>query len=146
MSYTNLAELYDEAGVTRLAITAFKESIKVDTFMKNYNGLYTSSIRLADIYASSDEQKALEYFNKALEYAKNLKEPFYIAGTYLELGDFYFLRKDMEKAYKYFILTYNVAKQSFSKDNLDKITSRIDEVKQKVSEVEFGKLQEKYGK
>jgi tetratricopeptide (TPR) repeat protein len=146
MSYTNLAELYDEAGVTKLAIMAFKESIKVDIFMKNYNGLYTSSIRLADIYASSDEQKALEYFDKALEYAKNLKEPFYIAGTYLELGDFYFLRKDMEKAYKYFILTYNVAKQSFSKDNLDKITSRINDVKQKLSEEEFGKLQEKYGK
>jgi tetratricopeptide (TPR) repeat protein len=146
MAYSNLAELYDEAGAVQLAIKAFNESIKIDTFMKNYNGLYTSSIRLADIYASSDEKKTLEYYNKALEYAKNLKEPFYIAGTYLEFGDFYYLRKDMEKAYKYFILTYNVAKQSFSKDNLDKISSRINDIKCRVSEEEFGKLQEKYGK
>jgi hypothetical protein len=146
MAYTNLGELYDEAGATDVAIAAFNESIKIDTVMKNYNGLYTSSTRIAEIYATTDKEKALEYFNKALEYAKNLKEPFYIAGTYLELGDFYYLRKDIENAYKYFILTYNVAKQSFSKDNLDKISSRIDDVKRKVSEEEFLKLQEKYGK
>lgn len=146
LAMSNLAELYDEAGNSTAAVKYYGESIKIDTAMKNYNGLYGASIHLAEIFASSDDKKSLEYMNKALEYAKILKEPFYIAGASLELGDFYFLRKDNEHAYRHFIEAYLVAKNSFTKDNLDKITSRLDDVKRRVGENEFIKLQEKYGK
>ena len=146
MALSNLAELYDEAGNSNAAIKYYGESIKIDTAMKNYNGLYGSAIHLAEIYSSSDDKKSLEYMNKALEYAKILKEPFYIAGASLELGDFYFLRRDNEHAYRYFIEAYLVAKNSFTRDNLDKITSRLDDVKRRVGEAGFVKLQEKYGK
>ena len=145
-SLSSLAELYDEAGSTKLAIKYYLESIKIDTVMKNYNGLYCSAIHLSEILASKDDTKALEYMNKALEYAKLLKEPFYIAGALLELGDFYFLRRDSEHSYKYFIEAYKVAKTSFTGDNLDKILSRIDDVKKRTTEAEYLKLQEKYGK
>ncbi len=146
MALSNLAELYDEAGSTKAAIKYYGESIKIDTAMKNYNGLYGSAIHLAEIYAANDDKKSLEYMQKALDYAKLLKEPFYIAGACLEIGDFYFLRRDNELAYKYFIEANNVAKNSFTKDNLDKITSRIDDVKRRTGEKEFLKLQDKYGK
>ena len=146
MALSNLAELYDEAGSSAAAIQYYAESIKIDTAMKNYNGLYTSAIHLAEIYASTDENKSLEYMNKALEYAELLKEPFYIAGALLDLGDFYFLRRDNACAYKYFIEAYNAAKNTFTKDNLDKITSRIDDIKLRLPQQEFSKLQEKYGK
>ena len=114
--------------------------------MRNYNGLYGSAIHLAEIYAAGNDDKSLEYMNKALEYAKLLKEPFYIAGASLEIGDFYYLRKDFENAYKYFIEAYKVAKISFTQDNLDKIVSRIEDLRKRVKEDEFLKLQEKYGK
>lgn len=146
MALANLAELYDEAGSVKHAVKYYNESIKVDTVMKNYNGLYCSAIHLAEIYSSSSDEKSLEYMNKAYEYAKLLKEPFYIAGAALEIGDFYFLRRNNELAYKYFIYAYTVAKDSFSKDNLDKITSRIDDVKKRLIPAEFEKLQGKYGK
>ncbi len=146
MALSNLAELYDEVGNSNAAIKYYGESIKIDTVTKNYNGLYGSAIHLAEIYASKDDKKSLEYMNKALEYAKILKEPFYIAGASLELGDFYFLRKDNEHAYRHFIEAYLVAKSSFTKDNLDKITSRLDDVKHRVGDDGFVKLQEKYGK
>ena len=83
---------------------------------------------------------------QALSYAKQLNEPFYVADASLLLGDFYMLRRDVNNAYKYFISAYNVAKHSFSKDNLDKIQSRIDDVKRKLSEQDFKQLQDKYGK
>lgn len=146
MALSNLAELYDEAGATKQAVKYYNESIKIDTLMKNYNGLYASAIHLAEIYASGNDEKSLEYMNKALEYAKLLKEPYYIAGASLELGDFYYLRKEIELAYKYFMEAYKVAKISFTKDNLDKIVSRIDDIQKRVKEDEFLKLQEKYGK
>jgi tetratricopeptide (TPR) repeat protein len=146
MALSNLAELYDEAGATKQAIKYYNESIKIDTLMRNYNGLYGSAIHLAEIYAAGNDEKSLEYMNKALEYAKLLKEPFYIAGASLEIGDFYYLRKDFENAYRYFIEAYKVAKISFAQDNLDKIVSRIDDLQKRVKEDEFLRLQEKYGK
>lgn len=142
----NLAELYDEAGSSKHAIKYYGESIKIDTIMKNYNGLYHSALHLAEIYSAQDVEKSLECMNKALDYAKQLNDPFYIAEAYLELGDFYLLRKDFENSYKYFIDAYEIAKHMFSKDNLDKIISRLDNVKRRVTESEFNLLQEKYGK
>lgn len=146
MALANLAELYDEAGAVKHAIKYYNDSIKIDTLTKNYNGLYYSAIHLAEIYSSSSDQKCLEYMNKAYEYAKILKEPFYIAGASLEIGDFYFLRRNNEMAYKYFITALNVAKDSFSKDNLDKISSRIEDIKKRITSQELETYQRKYGK
>lgn len=142
----NLAELYDEAGSPNHAIKYYNESIKIDTAMKNYNGLYSSASHLAEIYSSQDANKSLDYLKQALGYAKLLNEPFYLAGASIELGDYYLLRKDIEHAYKYFIEAYNVAKNSFTKDNLYKIQSRIEDIKRIVNEDKFIELQEKYGK
>ena len=146
MALSNLAELYDEAGATKQAVKYYNESIKIDTLMRNYNGLYNSAIHLAEIYASGNDEKSLEYMNKALEYAKLLKEPFYIAGASLEIGDFYYLRKDFENAYKYFMEAFKVAKTSFTQDILNKVSSRIEDLQKRIKEDEFLKLQEKYGK
>jgi len=146
MALSNLAQLYDEAGQSKAAIKYYLESIKIDTAMNNFSGIYSSSLHLAEIYAPIDEQKAVEYMKNALNCAQKINEPFYIAGASLELGDFYFLRRDNENAYKHFIEAYNIAKNSFSKENLAKITSRINDIKSKIRPEIFEKLQEKYGK
>ena len=146
MALSNLAELYDVAGQTKLAIKYYNESFKIDTLTKNYNGLYGTAIHLAEIYASTDEEKSLEYMNKALEYAKLINEPFYIAGASVEIGDFYFLRKDYEKAYQSFIEAYKIAQNSFSKDNINKVASRIEDIQKRVTEEQMDSFEEKYGK
>lgn len=145
-SLANLAELYDEAGQTKSAVKYYKESMKIDTLMKNYNGLFNSAMHMAEINSSIDTNVSLEFLNKALEYAKVLNEPFYIVRANIEIGDFYMLRKDLEQAYKYFISAYDVAKHSFSKDNLDKVSARIENLKLRVNEEDFKILQERYGK
>ncbi len=146
MALSNLAELYDDAGATKYAIKYYNESIKIDSIIKNYNGLYSSALHLAEIYATNDDEITLEYMKKALEYAKILKEPFYIVGANLEIGDFYYLRKNLELAYKYFVNAHTVAKLSFTKDNIDRVASRIEDIKKRVREEDFIKFQEKYGK
>lgn len=142
----NIAELYDEVGSTKVAVKYYNESIKIDTVMKNYSGLYGTAIHLAEIFSSVSDEKSLEYLFKALEYAKLLKEAFYIAGASLEIGDFYFRRRDNEHAYKYFMEAYKVAEKSFTKDNIDKIVMRLEDIKRRVPESELLKYQEKYGK
>jgi hypothetical protein len=98
---------------------------------------------LAAIFATVDDAKALEYLNKALSYAQILDDDYYIASTNLELGDFYFVRKNNENAYKYFV---QASKTSLSKENLENINSRIEDIKRRVSEQVFNDYQVKYGK
>src|SRR5574344_922843 len=142
----NLAELYDEAGSSKFAIKYYNESMKIDLMKKDYNGLYFSAGHLAEIYSSFDTEKALNYMTQALEYAKELKEAFYIANASLELGDYFFVRKNIEPAYKYFIEAYKIAQKSFTKENLNKIESRLEDIKRQVSEEQYQTLQDKYGK
>lgn len=145
-SLANLAELYDEVGQTKYAIKYYNQSMKIDTVMKNYNGLFSAAVHMAEIYSSQDTNISLDFLNQALEYAKQLNEPFYIVSATIELGDFYLVRKDLDNAYKYFISAYDIAKHSFSKDNLDKVHSRIVDIQGRMKEEDFKVLQDKYGK
>lgn len=143
---SNLADLYDEIGSTKQAVKYYNESIKIDTAQKNYNGLYISASHLAEIYAATDTNKAFEYYNKALEYAKQLNEPFYIVSTDLALADFCSLRRYFELAYKHLIDAKNLAKESLTGDNIDKIEERIDEFKKRITAAALMRYQKKYGK
>lgn len=143
---SNLAELYDELGSTEQAIMYYNESIAIDTAQKNYNGLYVSMSHLAEIYSATNTDKAFEYYNKALEYAKQLNEPFYIVSTNLELADFCSLRRYFELAYRYLIEAKNLAKSSLTKDNSDKIDMRIEELKKRITVADLMRFQKKYGK
>jgi tetratricopeptide (TPR) repeat protein len=144
--YSNLAELYDEAGLTNQAINYYSKSIKIDSEMKNYNGLFYSYTHLGEIFASKDDTKAFKCMNTALEYAKILKEAFYIADANLNIGDFYYKRANYKLSYKYYSEAYKVAEHSFTKENLNKISSRIEDIKRRVSEREFKQYQDEYDK
>lgn len=145
-SMANLAELYDETGKTDLAVKYYEKSIEIDKKLKNYNGLYSSTRHLSEIYSSKDSAKSLEYLNQAYSYAKQLNEPYYIADLSLEIGNYYLLRKDFENAYQYFVQAKNTAKTSMSKDNAEKFDSKTEYIKKLVPNQEFAKLEEKYGK
>ncbi len=142
----NLAELYDEAGNTDFAVKYYEKSIEIDKEAKNYNGLYSSTRHLSEIFAPKDSTKSLEYLKQAYNYAKELNEHFYIADVSSEIGNFYLLRKDFENAYKYFVQAKNTAKTSMTKDNAQKFDSKIEYLKKFIPQEEFAKLEEKYGK
>lgn len=146
MALSNLAELYDELGSTKQAIQYYNESISIDQKTKNYNGLYVSASHLAEIYAVSDEAKTMEYYNKALEYAKQLNEPFYIVSTKLEMADFCSLRRHFEMTYKYLIEAYKLAQNTLTKENSTKITSRLEDLKKRITSTDLMRYQAKYGK
>lgn len=142
----NLAQLCDESHKPEYAIKYYEQSIEIDKNLKNYNGLYTSERSLSEIYSSKDSNKSLEHLLKAHEYAKQLNEPYYMSDSASEIGNYYLLRKDFENAYKYFIEAYQTAKNSSSKDNSEKLLSKIDYLKLFVKEEKFKEFQGKYGK
>ena len=130
-------------GSTKQAIQYYNESISIDQKTKNYNGLYVSASHLAEIYAVSDEAKAMEYYNKALEYAKQLNEPFYIVSTKLEMADFCSLRRNFEMTYKYLIEAYKLAQNTLTKENSTKITSRLEDLKKRITSTDLMRYQAK---
>ena len=143
----NLAELYDEAENTELAIKCYEKSIEIDKEKKNYNGLYSSSRHLSEIYASKDSSKSFQYLEQAYSYAKKLNEPLYIKDISIEIGNFYILRKDYENAYKYYINAKNIINTSMPKDNVQEFDSQADYyLKKLIPPEELAKLEEKYGK
>lgn len=143
-AYSNIATIYDEMDNSELARKYSLESLKIDEAVKNYNGIYVSAMKLAELYLSNDEEKALSYYKKAKSCAFELNEPFYIASCDIAMGDFYFNRKDDEMALKSYLSAYNVAKTNFSKDNIEKIQMRINDIKARVGEDTFNKYEKEY--
>lgn len=141
---SNIATIYDEMDNSELARKYCLESLTIDEEAKNYNGIYISAMKLAELYLSNDEEKTLNYYKKAKSCAFELNEPFYIASCDIAMGDFYFNRKDDEMAIKSYLSAYNVAKTNFSKDNIEKIQIRLNEIKARIGEEAYSKYEKEY--
>ncbi len=133
-SLTNLASIYDEEGKTETAIKYLQESLRLDELSKNYNGIYTSTIKLAEINLNRNPQKAIEYLKKAKACAIELNEPFYIASANISIGDFYYRRKDYKNALSHYKEAHKLAENNFTKENLAKIEMRIEDIKKVYNE------------
>lgn len=138
---SNIATLYDDIGEREMAIKYYFESMKIDEDNKNISGIYSSSIKLAEIYAPRDTQKATEYYNRAIKYAYELKEAFYIIASTTALGDFYFNRGENALALKNFKIALELAKNSKYQENSEKIEQRINDIKMRVGEERFVELE-----
>ena len=141
---SNLATLYDEINNFEQAEKYCLESLKIDEETGNYNGIYVSAMKLAEINVRKDDEKALSYFKKAKACAFELNEPFYIASCDTAAGDFYHNRKDNELALKCYLSAYGIARTNFSKDNIEKIQQRINDIKAEIGEETFKKYEQEY--
>ena len=128
-SLTNLATIFDENGKTDLSIKYLQESLRLDESTKNYNGIYISSMKLAEINSLRNTEKAYEYLKKAKACAIELNEPFYITSSDVALGDYYYNKKDYTNALKHYKNAHALALNNFTKDNITKIEMRINDIK-----------------
>ena len=124
----NLASVYDENGKSDLAVKYLQESLRLDELKQNYNGIYVSSMKLAEINSYKAPEKSLEYLKKAKACAVELNETFYISSSDVALGDFYYKRKDYKNALSYYNSAHKLALNNFTKDNIMKIELRINDI------------------
>ena len=127
-SLTNLATIYDEDGKSDMAAKYLQESLRLDELTKNYNGIYISSMKLAQINSFRMPQKSLEYLKKAKACALELNETFYIASSDVALGDYYYNQKDYKNALNYYKNAHKLALNNFTHDNINKIEVRINDI------------------
>ena len=59
----------------------------------------------------------------------------------MAIGDFYYNRNENEKALENYLQAQDVAKDNFSKDNIEKIALRIEDIKARVGEEKFTELE-----
>ena len=128
-SLTNLASIYDEDGKSDMAVKYLQESVRLDELSKNYNGIYISTMKLAEINTNKSSEKTLEYLKKAKACAIELNDSFYIASADIALGDYFQKRKEYKKALSHYEDAQKLAKDNFTQENLEKIEIRINDVK-----------------
>ena len=127
-SLTNLATIYDENGKSDSAVKYLQESLRLDELTGNYDGMYISSMKLAEINSARAPQKTLEYLKKAKACALELNETFYIASSDVAIGDYYYRRKDYKNALAHYKNAHKLALNNFTKENIAKIEQRINDI------------------
>lgn len=132
-SLSNLASIYDENGKSELAIKYLHESLRLDELSKNLNGIYLSSVKLAEIASNKNSSKTLEYLKKAKSCAIELNEPFYIVSSNVALGDYFNSKKDYKQALNYYNDAVKVSGND-SDENIQKIKQRINDIKKVTNE------------
>lgn len=127
---TNLASIYDENGKTELAVKYLHESLRLDEITKNYNGIYVSTMKLAEI----NKGNSLEYLFRAKKCAEELNELFYITSVNIAIGDFYYNKKEYKNALESYKKAQKTAQNEFDNDNMKKIEMRINSIKKVYNE------------
>lgn len=136
-AFSNLASLYFEQGNEKDAIVNYEKSFEIDEEKENYDGIYYSASKLATLLRRKDTDKALKYYQSALDASKNLKDVFYEASASLALGDFYYNNKSNELALIQYFDAMRIAKINFSAENQKKIEARINDLRVKMGEEAF---------
>lgn len=139
-SYSNIASICKETGNIELALKYANESLKINELTGNFNGIYNSSIQLAQMYKSKDFDKTVEFYKMAKNSAHKLNEPFYIASVNLNFGDFIIHYGQIENALKLYLEALAVAKDNFKPSNISKIELRINDIKSKIGEEKFNNI------
>lgn len=124
---SNLALIFDETGMTDLALRYYVKSLEIDEHNKNNNGIYVSSLKLAELTSRKQPEKAAEYFQKAIKSASILNEPLYKVSAYLECGDFYMNHKKIKHALKFYMNANNAA--DVNNELKPKIEQRLKDLK-----------------
>lgn len=141
-AYSNIAMLYLERSDTENAIKNYEKAYHIDKSNANVEGTYYSAAKLANILQRKQPEKALEYFNIALDCAKLIKDVFYIVSATLAVGDFHYDKNQNELALKHYLDALDLAKNSFSQENINKIKVRINDIKFKLGVERFNELAE----
>lgn len=141
-AYSNIATLYLEKSDIDNAVINYTKAYEIDKRNENIEGTYYSASKLASILQKTQPEKALEYFNIALESAKLIKDVFYIVSASLAIGDFHYDKNKNEIALKYYIKAQTLAQNNFSQDNINKINIRINDIKFKLGVERYDNLVE----
>ena len=141
----NLGKLAEEDNDLKKAEKYYLKAYEFDNSKNNYDGIYCSSMHLANLYFQTNIQKSFKYIQYAINSAEMLNDSFYIAQSHLLAGDYFYRINDNENALKEYIKVYVNVKDDFSKENLKKITDRIRDMELRLGVEKYSEIMRNYG-
>lgn len=141
-TYSNIATLYFEKNDLENATENYLKAYEIDKQNSNLEGMYDSSSKLASIMQKTKSDRVLEFLDTALDCAKLIKDVFYIVSASLAIGDYHYNKRQDEIALKYYIRALDLAKDSFSQENINKINIRINDLKFRLGNENFEQIVE----
>ena len=139
-AYSNLAAISSDSGNMSASKMYYELAIEADKKQNNYEGLYYSYLKLADIYKNDDFDKTYDILVKALNAAKKSDDISYVTAVYMEIGNYYLEIDDYKQSLKSYILAKTMAPQYLAEDMEAKINKKINKIKLMLGDVEFMKL------
>ena len=144
ISLTNLALIYIEQGKYREAGEFLKLALNYDSENNDLENMYFSQKELAKLYSKFDPTSAKGYFRLALDTAQKLNDNFKIALIYFEAGEFYYDLGDDKKALKSFFDSKQALGENSQDENIERINSRIQDIKMRLDESDFNSIAKDY--
>ena len=143
-AYTNLGVILADMGEYEEAESYLTEELEISNKTDNYIDTYYIARNIAEIYKTLDPEKVYDYLNLALEYARLSENSFEIAISLIELGDYYYDLKQNEQALICYFQAKTTLGTSASKENMEKVTTRINDMKIKLGDYVFYGMKELY--
>ena len=143
-AYTNLGVILADMGESEEAAGYLREALELSNKTDNYIDTYYIARNVAEIYKTLDVEKAYDYLNLALEYARLSENSFEIAISLIELGDYYYDLKQNEQALICYFQAKTTLGSSASKENMEKVTTRINDMRIKLGDYVFRGMKELY--
>lgn len=143
-SYTNLGVILADMGENEEAASYLTSALEISNKTDNYIDTYYIARNIAEIYKTLDPEKVYDYLNLALEYARLSENSFEIAISLIELGDYYYDLKQNEQALICYFQAKTTLGTSASKENMERVTTRINDMKIKLGDYVFRGMKELY--
>lgn len=144
-AYSNLGACYFENENIEEAEKCFLTAYNMEKSNNNYDGIYYTSSYLAKINVLKHSKKAIEYLLEAKQSAEFINEDFYILEATIALGDYYYNDKDKtDKALAEYLSARKIAQNFGNAVDIKKIEERIGDMKLRLPQHEFEKLERKY--
>ena len=146
VSLTNLALIYSERLNYPQALEYLKMALIYDSEINDYENMYFSQKELAKIYSMLDETEAIKYYKNALDSAQKLNDIFKEALVYFELGEFYYDKQQDKKALVNFYNAKMILKKVSDVENIQRVDSRIKDIKIRFDKEKFEEISKEYDK
>lgn len=147
LAYSNMASCYYDNNSYDDALDCFMKAYDIEKSNNNYDGVYYTAYHIAKIYLAQNSTKALEYLIEAKRSAEFINEEFYILEASLALGDYYYNKPENYKdGLKEYFKARTLARHINGTVDLNKIETRINDMKLRMSAEDFNNVEIRYGK